>query len=709
MAPARPATPKESDSKRSRKLVTIEKKLEVLDRYDRGEKTSVIVHATGLSDSTLRTIRANADKIRASSVAGTSASSSQCSRARSIEMERMEKLLAQWIQHQNKDNVPISMAIVQTKALCIYKDLLEEDEEDKAKKFNASSGWFARFKKRYGFHNLKMTGEAASADVGAAKTYPATLKKIIEEGGYTSKQSFNIDETCLFWKKLPNRTYITAEEKTAPGFKASKDRLTLLFGANAEGDCKLKPALVYHSENPRALKGYVKTCYWYSNKKGWMTGSIFKDYFGKLEKELELYCEKEEIPFKILLLLDNAPSYPPSAENLSNNIQLAFLPPNTTSILQPCDQGIIKTFKSYYLRSTLIDLVERTQKDKISVKEYWKQFTIKDALRFIKESWEKVPSKCLNGVWKHLCPQFVHDFVVFDINDNVLRANKESLDKAREAGFDDLEQKDIDELLESHREELTNEELLEMEKIQNAELEASRPTPETPEPEKVLTKSDLEKALASIRDGLDVLEAKDPNINRSATVARKVMSELNCYKLMLEQKKKKTTQTKLQLFQKKEEQGERGREGERGGEGARGEEEARDDDQPSEDENTEAAKRKQHLSQKETEPKKEKPPPCKKRKVFMGTEQENVFVVDGIDTSTQDRACKKEVSSRVEVGDIDPLRETVSVKQESVDSEEGEDGLFENKDLNLNEVLQVKEEVTIKEEHIEVFDYTDWV
>ena len=56
---------------------------------------------------------------------------------------------------------------------------------------------------------------------------------------------------------------------------------------------------------------------------------------------------------------------------------------------------------------------------------------------------------------------------------------------------------------------------------------------ETPEPERVLIKSDLEKALASIRDGLDVLEAKDSNVNRSATVARKVMSELNCYKLMI--------------------------------------------------------------------------------------------------------------------------------------------------------------------------------
>ncbi|XP_068251128.1 tigger transposable element-derived protein 1-like [Palaemon carinicauda] len=545
------------------RCVTLKKKLEVLDRYDRGEKTSAIVHTTGLNESTLRTIRANADRIRASSAADTSASSSQCSRARSMEMERMEKLLAQWIQHQNKDNVPITKAIIQAKALSIYKDLLVENAKDTTKTFNASSGWFSRFKKRYGgFHNLKMTGEA---DVEAAKIYAGTLKTIIEEGGYTSEQIFNIDETGLFWKKLPNRTCISVEEMTAPGFKASKDRLTLLFGANAEGDYKLKPALVYHTENPRALKGYVKSflpCYWYSNKKGWMTGTIFKDYFGKLEKELELYCEKKQIPFKILLILDNAPSHPPSIENLSNNIQLAFLPPNTTSILQPCDQGIIKTFKSYYLRSILTDMVERTQKD-MTVKEYWKQFTIKDALCFINESWEKVPMKCLNGVWKHLCPQLVYDFVDFDIQENISKSNQECLAKAREAGFDQLEAKDIDELIESHRVELTNEDLLELEKIQNAELEvaASRPTSETPEPERQLTKSDLEKALSCIREGLDILKAKDPNINRSATVARKVTSELNCYKVMLE---KKTTQTKLhQFFQKvkvQEEEVERGEE-----------------------------------------------------------------------------------------------------------------------------------------------------
>ena len=55
-----------------------------------------------------------------------------------------------------------------------------------------------------------------------------------------------MDETGLYWKRMPDQSYISKEEKLMPGYKAAKGKLTLLFGGNASGDMKLKPLLAYH-------------------------------------------------------------------------------------------------------------------------------------------------------------------------------------------------------------------------------------------------------------------------------------------------------------------------------------------------------------------------------------------------------------------------------------------------------------------------------
>lgn len=55
-----------------------------------------------------------------------------------------------------------------------------------------------------------------------------------------------------------SRTF-TAGEKSVPGFRASKHRLTVLLGAPAAGDFEVKPGLIDRSPNSRALHSHAKS------------------------------------------------------------------------------------------------------------------------------------------------------------------------------------------------------------------------------------------------------------------------------------------------------------------------------------------------------------------------------------------------------------------------------------------------------------------
>ncbi len=111
-----------------------------------------------------------------------------------------------------------------------------------------------------------------------------------EDKGIALTQVFNCDETGLYWRLMPWKTLVSAREKDAKGFKKPKDRVTLMACANVTGSIKLPLVFIHKSANP---------------------------------------------------LPEIADRKKPASKGSAS----LYLPPNTLSIIQPMDQGVLETIK----------------------------------------------------------------------------------------------------------------------------------------------------------------------------------------------------------------------------------------------------------------------------------------------------------------------------------------------------------------------------
>ena len=510
---------------RKKRTMSMEMKHEIIEKHERGVRVSDLARHYDRSTSTICTILKQKDAIKSMKPAkGTTI----ISKLRTHIHDEMERLLLLWIKEKELAGDTISEKIICEKALMIYKDLKrdaaeggESSAEASAEDFKASRGWFENFKKRSGIHSVVRHGEAASSDIKGAEDFVKRFAELMAKEGYVSQQVFNCDETGLFWKKMPRRTFITADEKKQPGHKPMKDRLTLALCANASGDCKIKPLLVYHSENPRAFKAHKVLkeklqVMWRANPKAWVTRQFFTEWvnlvFGPAVKK---YLLEQNLPLKCLLILDNAPAHPPGLEedilDEFKFIKVLYLPPNTTPILQPMDQQVISNFKKLYTKHLFQRCFEVTENTNLTLREFWKEhYNIVICLKIIDIAWQGVTRRTLNSAWKKLWPACVaeRDFEGFDphLEPPVL---EEIVSLGKSMGLE-VDEADVDDLIDEHEEELTTDELKELQTMQHTEVLHEISSEEEVVPEEIIPSREIKDVLAKWQEVSDFVEKKHP-------------------------------------------------------------------------------------------------------------------------------------------------------------------------------------------------------
>lgn len=383
-------------SKNPRKHLTLEEKLKVIKYREQGYSLVKIAMEFGIGKSTVHDIVKQKQSLREFIAEREREGGCSRKKMRMSDDCALDKAVYFWFIQERSKGTPVSGPLIREKARMLHKVMYQEAPDDA---FKASPGWLHRFKQRHGIRQLRLQGESLSADTAEIGPYKKKVSEYIEERQLSLHQIFNTDETGLYWRLLPEKTLAGGHEKTAKNFKKPKDRVTILATANASGDCRLPLLLIGKSAKPRCLKNVDRSALpllYRSQKKAWMNSSIFMAwFFEQFVPSVKKYLRGKGLSEKAVLFLDNAPTHPSSEvlQTPDGEIQCFFLPANTTSVLQPMDQGVLENLKRRYKRALLEKLLLAL--DGESPENFVKKLNIKDCIYMSARAWEDIRSESL--------------------------------------------------------------------------------------------------------------------------------------------------------------------------------------------------------------------------------------------------------------------------------------------------------------------------
>ena len=348
--------------------------------------------------------------------------------------EKLENIVFNYVCSMNNFNGTLTGATLKKagEEVCKWLNKRKGPDED-VLEFQASNGWEYRFKQRFSLKSWRRFGEAGSASAEGIELARTAFPKVLAALKITRPENvFNLDETGLRWLTPPDQT-IAAHRPI--GYKKAMDRITVMVCCNATGTSKRSLFVVGKSENPLSFRrtNIKKKCWYRHYHSAWMTVKLFNEWLEDFNQRMR------DQRRTIVLCMDNCSAHRVSGaagktlrqvEGLDvvtlSHIHVVYLPKNTTSAVQPADQGIIRCLKADYKRN-LVEFqwqafMEMKTKAEAGKKEHmvavarglptcepppFKAYLSKvkpslhTAVTWCIEGWKSMPPSVIANCWRH--------------------------------------------------------------------------------------------------------------------------------------------------------------------------------------------------------------------------------------------------------------------------------------------------------------------
>lgn len=200
--------------KRKHKTLTIKEKCDILDRLNRNETFRSLASEYGVGRSKIYDIKKNHEKSK-KFVSTTDCGPRKRQTLKKAEHPEVEEALNMWFLQERNRHAPTSGPMLAMKAKFFYKEITKKDD------FVASKGWLERFKSRHGIRLMTITGEKLSNDATCIEPFKLRFLQKVNDLHLDPSQVYNADESGLFWRVMPNKTFVSCNEKDVPGRKVS--------------------------------------------------------------------------------------------------------------------------------------------------------------------------------------------------------------------------------------------------------------------------------------------------------------------------------------------------------------------------------------------------------------------------------------------------------------------------------------------------------